>query len=93
MCLVLGISEFIGQGIQTVSKFESVVKHIQKYEQDIDAILQSIVAAKLLKLPNKPDKSDDLPGTLLCDIDRHCSFTLVTLHHLNLCSISVIFFV
>lgn len=61
--LLLGISEFIGQGIQTVSKFESVVKHIQKYEQDIDAILQSIVTAKLLKLPNKPDKPDDLPGT------------------------------
>lgn len=58
--LLLGISEFIGQGIQNVSKFESVVKHIQKYEQDIDAILQSIVAAKLLKLP---DKADDLPGT------------------------------
>lgn len=58
--LLLGISEFIGQGTQTVSKFESVVKHIQKYEQDIDAILQSIVTAKLLKLPNK---SDDLPGT------------------------------
>lgn len=64
MCfLLLGISEFIGQGTQTVSKFESVVKHIQKYEQDIDAILQSVVTAKLLKLPNKPDKSDDLPGT------------------------------
>lgn len=63
MSFVLGISEFIGQSIQTVSKFESVVKHIQKYEQDIDSILQSIVAAKLLKLPEKPDRADDLPGT------------------------------
>lgn len=63
MCLVSGISEFISQGIQTVSKFESVVKHIKKYEQDIDAILQSIVTAKMLKLPQKTDKSDDLPGT------------------------------
>lgn len=63
MCLVLGISDFIGQGLQTVSKFESVVKHIQKYERDIDSILQSIATAKLIKLPQQPDRADDLPGT------------------------------
>lgn len=62
MCLDLGIGEFIGRGIQTVSKFESVVKHIQKYEQEIESILKSIVTAKLLKFPLKPDKSDELPG-------------------------------
>lgn len=62
VCLILGISEFIAQSIQTVSKFESVVKHIQKYEQDIDSILHSFVTAKLLKFPDKPDKLDDLPG-------------------------------
>lgn len=63
MGLVLGIGEFLGQGIQTVSKFESVVKHIQKYEQEIETILQSIATAKLLKFPVRPDHSDDLPGT------------------------------
>lgn len=65
MCLVLGIGEFIGQGFQTVSKFESVVKHIQKYEKEIETILQTIITAKLLIFPVKPDKSDDLPGTAL----------------------------
>lgn len=65
MCLVLGISDFIGQNLQTVSKFESVVKHIQKYERDIDSILHSIATAKLLKLPQQPDRTDDLPGTLM----------------------------
>lgn len=62
MCLVLGIGEFISHGFQTVSKFESVVKHIQKYEQEIETILQTIITAKILIFPVKPDKSDDLPG-------------------------------
>lgn len=70
MCLVLGIGEYIGRGIQTVSKFESVVKHIEKYEQEIESILKSIVTAQLLKFPVKPDKSDELPGTIMLSHHR-----------------------
>lgn len=62
---VLGTGEFIGRGIQTISKFESVVKHIQKYEQEIESILKSIATAKLLKFPVKPNTSDELPGTTM----------------------------
>lgn len=49
-----------------MSKFESVVKHMKKYEQQIESILKSIATANLLKFPVKKDKSDELPGTL-CD--------------------------
>lgn len=86
MCLVLGISDFIGQSLQTVSKFESVVKHIQKYERDIDSILHSIATAKLLKLPQQPDRADDLPGTLTCNIIkllRYYPSFLFTFHLLD----------
>lgn len=61
MHLVLGIGEFITHGIETVSKLESVVKHVHKYEQNIDFILQSMVTANLMKFPPQ-DKSNDLPG-------------------------------
>lgn len=61
ICLVLGISNFISQGINTVSKFETVVSQIQKNEQDMDSKLQSIEMANLLKFP-VPEKSNDLPG-------------------------------
>lgn len=61
ICLVLGISDFISRGINTVSKFETVVSQIQKNERDIDSILQSIEMADLMKFP-VPEKSNDLPG-------------------------------
>nr|XP_046243361.1 dynein axonemal heavy chain 10 [Scatophagus argus] len=57
----LGIPDFISRGIQTVSKFESVVNQIQKKEKDIDSKLQSVVMANLLKIP-VPDNSNVLPG-------------------------------
>uniref|UniRef100_A0A3P8UAE7 Dynein axonemal heavy chain 10 n=1 Tax=Amphiprion percula TaxID=161767 RepID=A0A3P8UAE7_AMPPE len=57
----LGIPEFIKQGIQAVSKFESLVSQIHNNEKEIDSKLQSLMMANLLKFP-VPDKSNDLPG-------------------------------
>ncbi|XP_069379878.1 dynein axonemal heavy chain 10 isoform X1 [Paralichthys olivaceus] len=57
----LGISEFIKQALQAVTKFESVINQIQNNERDIDSKLQSMVMANLLKCP-VPDKSNNLPG-------------------------------
>lgn len=61
--LFLGIPDFIKQGIQAVSKFESLVKLIQKNEKDIDSMLQSIATVNLLKFP-VPDATNDLPGRM-----------------------------
>ncbi|XP_028270606.1 dynein heavy chain 10, axonemal isoform X2 [Parambassis ranga] len=57
----LGIFDFISQAIQAVSKFESVVSQIHNNEKEIDAKLQSIASANLIKF-SVPDKSSDLPS-------------------------------
>ncbi|XP_074525804.1 dynein axonemal heavy chain 10 [Halichoeres trimaculatus] len=55
------VPAFINQSVQAVSKLESVVKQIQKNEQEIEANLQYIGMTCLLKCP-VPEKSNDLPG-------------------------------
>lgn len=62
--LIPGISNFIKQGLQVVSKFKLVINQIQKNESEIDAKLQSMVMANLLKVPVL-DKSNELPGKII----------------------------
>ncbi|XP_076006843.1 dynein axonemal heavy chain 10 [Genypterus blacodes] len=57
----LGISQFISQATEALSKFESIVNQILNNENDIDSKLQSLVMANLFKFPT-PDKLNDLPG-------------------------------
>ncbi|KAK9522770.1 hypothetical protein VZT92_019216 [Zoarces viviparus] len=57
----LGILDFINQGRQAVSKFESLVNMVQENERGIESKLQSMVMANLLKY-HVPDKSSDLPN-------------------------------
>ncbi|KAK7889071.1 hypothetical protein WMY93_024631 [Mugilogobius chulae] len=57
----LGISDFISRGVQAVSKFESVVSQILKNEKDIEAKLQSIETANLIKF-TVHSKAEELPG-------------------------------
>uniref|UniRef100_A0A3B4BIB4 Dynein heavy chain tail domain-containing protein n=1 Tax=Periophthalmus magnuspinnatus TaxID=409849 RepID=A0A3B4BIB4_9GOBI len=57
----LGIPEFISRGMQAVSKFESVVSQILKNEKDIEAKLQSLETANIIKF-TMHSKSQELPG-------------------------------
>ncbi|XP_019715984.1 dynein heavy chain 10, axonemal-like [Hippocampus comes] len=57
----LAIADFINEANQELSKFESIVSQIENNEIDIEAKLQSITMADLLKCP-APDKTDLLPS-------------------------------
>nr|XP_057927697.1 dynein axonemal heavy chain 10-like isoform X1 [Doryrhamphus excisus] len=57
----LAIGEFINDGNQELSKFESTVNQIQNKETDIETKLKSILTADLLRCP-APDKKDFLPS-------------------------------
>ncbi|XP_077600352.1 dynein axonemal heavy chain 10-like [Stigmatopora nigra] len=57
----LAISDFINNGNPELSKFETVVSQIVNNELDIEAKLQSIVTADLLKCP-APNRADILPS-------------------------------
>lgn len=61
MCLVSGIQDFINQGLQNLSKFESLVKQILNNEKEIESKLQLIMMSNMLKFP-APDTSSDVPG-------------------------------
>uniref|UniRef100_A0A3Q2PNV9 Dynein axonemal heavy chain 10 n=1 Tax=Fundulus heteroclitus TaxID=8078 RepID=A0A3Q2PNV9_FUNHE len=57
----LGIPDFISRGLQTVSKFDSLVRQITNNEKEIESKLHMITMGNLLKFP-VPDTSSDLPG-------------------------------
>ncbi|XP_055020703.1 dynein axonemal heavy chain 10 [Boleophthalmus pectinirostris] len=57
----LGIPDFISRGVQAVSKFESVVSQILKNEKDIEAKLQSLETANLIRF-TVHSRSQELPG-------------------------------
>uniref|UniRef100_A0A3Q3DBI2 Dynein axonemal heavy chain 10 n=1 Tax=Hippocampus comes TaxID=109280 RepID=A0A3Q3DBI2_HIPCM len=62
--------DFINEANQELSKFESIVSQIENNEIDIEAKLQSITMADLLKCP-APDKTDLLPVREFCEcVDR-----------------------
>ncbi|XP_061623123.1 dynein axonemal heavy chain 10-like [Phyllopteryx taeniolatus] len=57
----LAITDFINEANQELSKFDSIVRQIEHIEIDIEAKLQSIMMADLLKCP-APDNADLLPS-------------------------------
>ncbi|KAK5620023.1 Dynein heavy chain 10, axonemal [Crenichthys baileyi] len=57
----LGIPDFISRGLQTISKFESLVRQIFNNERDMESKLHLIMMANLIKCP-VPDASSDVPG-------------------------------
>lgn len=63
MCLFLGISRFISQATQAISKLEFLANQIRKNEKDIDAKLHFLEMANLFKFPAR-EKISDLPGTM-----------------------------
>ncbi|XP_077456872.1 dynein axonemal heavy chain 10-like [Stigmatopora argus] len=73
----LAIADFINETNQELSKFESIVNQIENNELDIEARLQSILMANLLKCP-APDKTDLLPSVReFCEcIDRDLAKTV-----------------
>ncbi|XP_057687718.1 dynein axonemal heavy chain 10-like isoform X2 [Corythoichthys intestinalis] len=73
----LAIADFISEANQELSKFESIVSQIENNELDIEAKLQSIMLANLLKCP-APEKTDLLPSVReFCDcIDREMAKTV-----------------
>lgn len=61
MYLVSGIQVFINEGLQNLSKFESLVKQILNNEKEIESKLQLIMMSNMLKFP-VPESSSDVPG-------------------------------
>ncbi|XP_043967273.1 dynein axonemal heavy chain 10 [Gambusia affinis] len=57
----LGIQVFINEGLQNLSKFESLVKQILNNEKEIESKLQLIMMSNMLKFP-VPESSSDVPG-------------------------------